>query len=190
MASSEIDSLLRYGSNGEFSDVKRFVITAPSNQGAYYHGWCVDPVPGETNLNINCLPFGIFNVGVDVCETDLVVSLPSVTDNSPAIGGSFTLSSVVRNLGCHTSLSSTLHFYRSKDAAIDLSDMEVGTGDVGEISGTGLVYPPESSTQSIELAAPSTAGTYYYGACVDSVPNEPDMLKMNNCSGSVRVEVQ
>ena len=39
----------------------------------------------------------------------------------------------------------------------------------------------------IILTAPSTAGTYYYGACVDAVPDESDTT--NNCSSSVQVTV-
>ena len=35
--------------------------------------------------------------------------------------------------------------------------------------------------------APSTPGTYYYGACVDAVTGESDTT--NNCSGSVSVTV-
>ena len=44
-----------------------------------------------------------------------------------------------------------------------------------------------SGDESIDLTAPSTAGTYYYGACVDSVSGESDTT--NNCSASVEVTV-
>ena len=40
---------------------------------------------------------------------------------------------------------------------------------------------------TIRLTAPWTAGTYYYGACVDAVAGESDTT--NNCSTSVQVEV-
>ena len=40
---------------------------------------------------------------------------------------------------------------------------------------------------SINLTAPLSAGTYYYGACVDSVSGESDTN--NNCSTGVRVTV-
>ena len=39
----------------------------------------------------------------------------------------------------------------------------------------------------MDLTAPSTAGTYYYGACVDAVTDESDIT--NNCSTSVQVTV-
>ena len=41
--------------------------------------------------------------------------------------------------------------------------------------------------ESITLTAPSTAGTYYYGACVDSETGESDTT--NNCSAAVTVTV-
>jgi len=44
-----------------------------------------------------------------------------------------------------------------------------------------------TSPESISLTAPSSPGTYYYGACVDSVTGEADTD--NNCSAGVRVSV-
>ena len=44
-----------------------------------------------------------------------------------------------------------------------------------------------SSDQSVDLTAPDTSGTYYYGACVDTVTDESDTT--NNCSTSVAVTV-
>ena len=40
----------------------------------------------------------------------------------------------------------------------------------------------------VSLTAPSTAGTYYYGACADTVSGEVNTR--NNCSTGVRVIVQ
>ena len=40
-----------------------------------------------------------------------------------------------------------------------------------------------SADESVELTAPSTPGTHYYGACVDAVADESDTT--NNCSASV-----
>ena len=37
------------------------------------------------------------------------------------------------------------------------------------------------------VTAPASAGTYYYGLCVDAVTGESDTT--NNCSGSASVEV-
>ena len=112
---------------------------------------------------------------------DLVVQTPSVSDSSPNAGESFTLSATVRNQGSGLSASTTLRYYRSSDATITTGDTEVGTDTVGSLTAAA------SSDQSISLTAPSTAGTYYYGACVDPVSGES--ATGNNCSSAVRVTV-
>ena len=78
-------------------------------------------------------------------------------------GSPSTLSATVRNQGNGLSASTTLRYYRSTDAMISTSDTAVGTGAVSSLSASG------TSAESISLTAPSTAGTYYYGACVDPV---------------------
>ena len=162
-------------------------IPAPSNPGWYYYGVCVDPVPGETNTGNNCWQYGNVKVGEFECQPDLVMDTPSVNDNSPSTYGRFTLSATVKNGGCAYSVETTVRYYRSLDSTITTSDSPEGTDDIGQLNGTGLVYDPEGSSQSIDLNAPATPGTYYYGACVDSVTRESNTT--NNCSTSVVVTV-
>ena len=107
---------------------------------------------------------------------DLVVDSPSVSNSSPTAGASFTLSATVRNQGTGRSGSTTLRYYRSTDAAVSTSDTEVGTDPVSSLSAS------RTSSESIFLSAPSNAGTYYYGACVESVSDETDTG--NNCSSA------
>ena len=156
-------------------------LTAPSTAGTYYYGACVDSVTGESSTANNCST----SVQVDVAEPegpDLVVGTPTVSDNSPETGDSFTLSATVRNGGDGESAATTLRYYRSTDATISASDTSVGTDAVGTLAASG------TSAESINLTAPSTAGTYYYGACVDSVTGESSTA--NNCSTSVQVVVE
>ena len=91
------------------------------------------------------------------------------------------MSATVRNQGNGLSASTTLRYYRSSDATITTGDTEVGTDTVGSLTAAA------SSDQSISLTAPSTAGTYYYGACVDPVSGES--ATGNNCSSAVTVTV-
>ena len=112
---------------------------------------------------------------------DLVVSSASVSDSSLDAGATFTLSATVLNQGDGRSSSTTLRYYRSSDSTIGTSDTEVGTDAVGALSASA------TSGESIVLPAPATAGTYYYGACVDSVSGESNTG--NNCSSGVRVTV-
>ena len=114
-------------------------------------------------------------------QPDLVVQSPSVSNTNPNAGESFTLRATVRNAGGAASASTTLRYYRSSDAAISTSDTEVGTDAVGALDASG------TSDESIGLNAPSSAGEYYYGACVESVSEESETG--NNCSGGVRVTV-
>ena len=97
---------------------------------------------------------------------DPVVDTPTVSESAPAAGASFTLSAAVRNRGSGSSLSTTLRYYRSTDSTITTGDTEVGTDPVGGLSASG------TSAESISLTAPSTPGTYYYGACVVAVSGE------------------
>ena len=113
---------------------------------------------------------------------DLVVQSPSVSDASPDLGESFTFSATVRNQGNARSAATTLRYYRSLDATISTGDTEVGTAAVSALAASSV------SHESIDLTAPSTAGTYYYGACVDPVSGESNAG--NNCSDSRAVEVR
>ena len=112
---------------------------------------------------------------------DLAVDAPTVSDSSPTAGASFTLNATVRNRGDGAAASTTLRYFQSTDSSITTSDTEVGTASVNGLSASG------SSSDTISLTAPSTAGTYYYGACVDSVSGESDTG--NNCSTAVAVTV-
>ena len=112
---------------------------------------------------------------------DLVIQTPSVSDSSPNAGESFTLSATVRNQGNGLSASTTLRYYRSSDATISTGDTQVGTDPVSGLSASG------ASDESLSLPAPSTAATYYYGACVDPVSGESDTR--NNCSSAVSITV-
>ena len=112
---------------------------------------------------------------------DLIVESPSVNDNTLTTGQSFTLSVTVRNQGNALSAATTLRYYRSSNATISTDDVEVGTDAVSTLSAGA------TSAESISLNAPSGAGTYYYGACVDGVSGESNTD--NNCSSGVSVTV-
>ena len=116
-----------------------------------------------------------------VSEPDLVVQSPSVSDNTLNEGETFTFSATVRNQGTGESAATTLRYYRSTDATISTGDTEVGTDAVSALAASS------TGDESIVLTAPSTAGTYYYGACVDPVSGESDTG--NNCSSGVLITV-
>ena len=158
-------------------------VTAPASAGTYYYGACVDAVTGESDTTNNCSG----SVSVVVSESppqtnpDLAVGSPTVSDSSPTTGATFTLSATLRNDGDGAAATTTLRYYRSTDGTITTSDTSVGTDAVGGLS-AGATSP-----ESISLTAPSSAGTSYYGACVDTVTGESDTT--NNCSSAVSVTV-
>ena len=162
-------------------------LAAPATPGTYHYGACVDAVTDESDTTNNCSA----SVEVTVPEADLepepqrhadlLVTSPSVSDGRPAAGAGFTLSATVRNDGEGAAEATTLRYYRSSDATITRADTEVGTDVVAELAASA------TSSQSVDLAAPATPGTYHYGACVDAVTDESDTA--NNCSASVQVTV-
>ena len=114
-------------------------------------------------------------------SADLTVTASSVSNDSPVAEATFTLNVTVRNVGDQAASATTLRYFRSQDATIKVADTEVGKVAVAELAAAGTARAP------VELTAPVTPGTYYYGACVDAVPGESDTT--NNCSISVAVEV-
>ena len=96
-------------------------------------------------------------------------------------GESFTVSASVRNQGDDNANSTTLRYYRSTDATISTSDTQIGTDGVSSLSAGS------TSSESDSVTAPTTPGTYYTGACVDSVSGESDTG--NNCSSGVQITV-
>ena len=158
----------------------------PSDAITSYYGVCVDAVAGESDTTNNC------SNGLEIPTTDLVVDEPSMMDNAfgnlfseaartVAPTSTFTLAATVRNDGDAASAPTTLRYYRSTDAMITTSDTAEGTDAVEELGPSG------STSESVQLTAPATAGTYYYGACVDALADESDTT--NNCSTSVQVTV-
>ena len=166
-------------------------LTAPSSEGTYYYGACVDEVTDESDTTNNCSSAVSVTVSVSPppppppTGPDLkVYAFVLFTSPFPTPpGGAITLDAGVENDGDVSSAATTLRFYLSTDATITTSDTEVGTDAVGALSAGAT-----SGSLSLDLNAPSTPGTYYHGACVDAVAGESDTT--NNCSGSLSVDVQ
>jgi len=156
-------------------------LTAPAAAGTYYYGACVEAVGGESDTANNCSSAVQITVPEPEPGPNLAVSSVSVSNSAPAVGTAFTVSALVQNHGDEDSAVTTMRFYRSTDATVTISDMEVGTADLPSLA------PSATSSQSLSLTAPETAGTYYYGACVESVTGESDTA--NNCSASVTITV-
>ncbi len=112
---------------------------------------------------------------------DLIVQSPSVSAVRLMPGQAFTLQVTVQNQGDEQAAATTLHYYRSNNAAITSDDTEVGTDEIDALDASA------TRVATISLTVPSTPRTYFYGACVASVSDESDTL--NNCSTGGRVIV-
>ena len=119
----------------------------------------------------------VTRAATSISEPDLAVPYVSTFTNLYGYDPSFTLGVNVINQGSGSSGSTTLRYYRSADSTITNGDTEVGTDAVGGLAASGR------SVEGIDLTAPSAPGTYYYGACVDAVPDESDTT--NNCSPGI-----
>ena len=177
MGTDSVSGLSSSGSSDE-----SISLTAPSTAGAYYYGACVDAVTGESDTTNNCSVAVTVTAGASATAPDLVVDTPTVSNSSPFAETSFTLNATVRNQGNGASEATKLRYYISTDSTITTSDTMFATDLVSTLSSSSL------SDESIIPFAPSTPGSYYYGACVDSVTGESDAT--NNCSAAVTVVVR
>ena len=162
-------------------------LTAPSRLATHWVGACVEAVGGEQDAENNCSAAVEITVSPVVPRADLVVAA-TVSTEAPGRGNnifpqglSFTLSAMVSNQGTAASDSTMVYYYVSADSTIGSDDAELGMEAVG-----GLAVA-DTSAHSLQLSAPSEAGTYYYGACAASVAGESETD--NNCSSGVRVIV-
>ncbi|MEA1954128.1 MAG: DUF1566 domain-containing protein, partial [Campylobacterota bacterium] len=112
---------------------------------------------------------------------DLIVQSPSVNDTTLTEGQSFTASAIVKNQGAGSSASTTLRYYISTNSIISTSDTQLGTDAVSVLSSNGT--SSENETVSTSL----TSGSYWVGACVDSVSGESSTS--NNCSTGVAITI-
>ena len=113
---------------------------------------------------------------------DLVVESASVDDPIVDGGEPITLSATVRNRGDAAAEATMLRYYRSPNANISTTDTQFGSSSVEALAAG------DTSNESVRFSAPSSAGTYYYGACVDSVTGESSTD--NNCSTAVELTVK
>ena len=154
-------------------------ITLPVTPGTYHYGACVESVIRESNIAANCS--GAVAIAVLPVPPDLLVDTATAEKESVVVGQAITLGFAIRNQGGSLSQSTTLTYYRSTDPVISAEDSKEGTL---QITGSD---PEENSELSVTVTAQATHGTYYYGACVDTVPHESDIT--NNCSDSVAVTI-
>ena len=134
-------------------------------------------VTAEDDSTTKTYTVTVTRAAASVSAPDLDITFVYTSTSLWGYSPSFTLGINVENQGSGSSGSTTLRYYRSTGSAITSGDTEVGTDAVDGLAASGV------SRETIDLTAPSTPGTYYYGACVDAVSNESDTT--NNCSRGI-----
>ena len=114
-------------------------------------------------------------------RADLVVESPSASSTNLTPGTVFTFEVSVRNQGDAAAIATTLRYLLSEDETISTDDEELAFDSVPALA-VGA-----ATEQSIDATAPDSSGTYYYGACVDSIAGESDTS--NNCSAGIAINV-
>ena len=156
-------------------------LNAPATAGTWYYRACVDAVADESDTTNNCGEVVELRVHADAPDFSV---LAETSDGTVSAGGTFSIEVRVWNRGTIASGTTTLRYYRSVDATISSADSELDTVAIAQLD-TGILA---SRRHSFQVTAPDTAGTYYYGACVDAAPNE--VTTTDNCSSAVSVTVQ
>ena len=112
---------------------------------------------------------------------DLVVEAIEAAPSTVAPGETFRLYATLKNNGTGESTATTLRYYRSTDAVISTEDTQLRSASRDPLAANATIR------RYLTVTAPTTPGTYYYGACVDGVTDESDTA--NNCSRAVSVTV-
>ncbi|MCI5146034.1 MAG: hypothetical protein D3923_11010 [Candidatus Electrothrix sp. AR3] len=146
----------------------------------YYLGVIIQNSDANTSNNDT---YGQDTAIVDVgpADPDLVVQLPTVSKSSLNRNESFSINARVKNQGYGPASSTTLRYYLSTNSIISKYDQEIATDYVTSLA-SGSV-----SDESTSGTAPSSSGTYWIGACVDTVTNES--TPWNNCSIGIKITV-
>lgn len=180
------DTLLRtingYGLNRNtpFEITVNVTIPVDTAAGNYFLGAFADHdnLINETTAlnNVAYYPISVLSA-----PSDLTVPAASVSDSTLRPGEAFTVQATVRNEGQGPSDSTTLRYYRSTNSIISASDTQIGTDAIPALNAGSQWVASDPD------AAPGSEGTWWVGACVDSVPREANTG--NNCSSGVQITV-
>jgi len=169
------------------TSAESFNLTAPNTDGTYYYGACITAATGESNIENNCSDGAALTVEA---APDLVVTVSDTPTGRNSIYAvqenylsyNFFTRTTVRNTGRSTTAPTTIVYYRSTDATITTEDTPVrhpATPNALLTTSIDSLAANSSITVGQWLPTPTTPGTHYYGACVNSI-----------CSNGHRLDVR
>lgn len=147
-------------------------LTLPGNFDVYI-GYCRSQ--GNMQYSQDPLTFSLLAPTKPDLSVSLLTLSPKTIISSAIINsGNLILKATVSNSGDVGTEGTVLHYYRSSDAVINSSDSKVCDVNIPALAISA------SSTIGCQVPTSAVPGTYFYGACVDSVENEGNVT--NNCS--------
>ena len=137
---------------------------------------CVDASGGGSSASNDCsnaVQINVRQLGIDGSE--LVFTDLDVTDFSPTVGQTITISTSIRNQGVSPSPETTLRYYRSTDSTIASTDTEIGSDFIAALASGQTVT--QSITTSFPEAGTLWVGACFFNSCTDGLPItvEPDI---------------
>jgi subtilase family serine protease len=134
----------------------------------------------RSTLNASCTKVANFRQSPKLFP-DLVAEKPTIENANVTTGQLITLNISVSNQGSAASTATYLRYYLSTNSVISSEDTGLGGTAIDALNVLA------SSAHSFTLNAPTLAGTYYLGGCVDSVVDES--VTTNNCSQPLEITV-
>ncbi len=193
---------------GTSKSVVSVTLRAPADSGTYHYGACVTAVDGKSNTANSCsaavrvtvlgvstptqVPPGPTQVLPGPTQVlpgptqvppgptqappgpDLKVENTTVSELSSVTGQRLLIAARVRNVGDEGAAKTTVIFRLSTGSTVTPSDDVVHWEHLSELA------PSDGKLVWEYVVAPSTPGTYYYGACVTAVDGESNTT--NNCA--------
>jgi hypothetical protein len=175
---SNLDTLIgnqgfTLGRNAAFEYTATVTIPANTAPGNYFLGAYIDydSAIGEQTAANNVAYYPITVVAPDLITTNMSVGVADLVPNQ-----SFFAYATATNQGSGPSNATSLRYYYSPNSVISTADTQIGTDAVAALAAGG------QSPENQSVAAPAAIGTYWIGACVDSVANESNVT--NQCTTS------
>jgi hypothetical protein len=180
LADRYINGLLDAGASSS-SGNRTITLPTPLASGTYYVGAIVDVFGQQPEFNESN------NTRVSTTTVEVVheVDLALTALSSPSLGayiypdGPLTIHDTVRNIGTSatTAWSLTVRYYLSTDSVITADDMPIGDRYItGFIPASGF----DSGTTTLTLPSSLAPGSYYIGAIVDALYQQPENFENNN----------
>jgi subtilase family serine protease len=154
-------------------------VSAGTPAGTYFLLACADDafVVPELNESNNCLASA---AQVSLSGPDLVATAVSNPPTTLILGGTFSVTDTVENIGSATAASSTTRYYFSTTTSKSGGHLLTGSRAVPLLAPNSA----PSGTATVTVTAGTPAGTYFLLACADDTLVVPEVNESNNCLAS------